>query len=244
MEWKAVQTNYKTARKKVISNIVTGCMTLWKEEHNKKSFRRKNPDKTNLGADLEKISKEYDEDRKNNTTRWIDEFQAETLDQYALDAKKLRNKDIDKDSEKKSIVNEAMKKYSKAKKKVIDTVKKQITQTMGKMADLQKLVETGFVADKASQQLAEIPLKIDEEITKMKDMFDGLLGKAMGMYPDSPTFDLQQVMALLMAVVNPVISATDPLAVVAGKIPILGNISQLVALAGSSSAPSTNMSKE
>lgn len=137
-------------------------MTLWKEEHDKKSLRRKNPDKTNLGADLEKISKEYDEDRKNNITSWIDGFQAETLDQYVLDAKRLRDKDIDKDSEKKSIVNEAMKKYSKAKKKIIDMVKKQITQTMGKMADLQKLVETGFVADKASQQLAEIPLKIDE----------------------------------------------------------------------------------
>lgn len=78
----------------------------------------------------------------------------------------------------------------------------------------------------------------------MKDKFDVLLGKAMGMYPDSPTFNLQKVMALLMAVVNPVISATDPLAAVAGKIPILGNMAQLVALAGSSSAPSTSMSNE
>ena len=58
------------------------------------------------------------------------------------------------------------------------------------MSDMMDLVEKGFVADKASQELANIPLKIDEEITKMKDMFDGLLGKAVGMYPDSPLFNL------------------------------------------------------
>ena len=126
-EWRVVKANYKIARDAVISNIVTGCMTLWKEEHAKKAQRRRNPDKTNLGADLEKITKEYDTDRENNTTRWIDEFQARTLDKYADDAKRLRNKDIDKEQEKRSIVNKANEKYSKQKKKVIDQVKKQFS---------------------------------------------------------------------------------------------------------------------
>ena len=69
-----MQSNYKSAKTGIIMAISGEYMKLWLEEHSKKVERRKNPDKTNLGADLQKISQDYDKKREDAATGQINGF--------------------------------------------------------------------------------------------------------------------------------------------------------------------------
>ena len=102
----------------------------------------------------------------------------------------------------------------------------------------------GFDNDKILQKIAEIPLKIEETIQEIKDKLDKLLGKYLDdiMYPHSPDFNLQKLLDKIDKLLNPVISTTAPLKSVAGKIPVVGDLSGILA-ALSSGGGGQQMSK-
>ena len=166
------------------------------------------------------------------------------LDKYVSDAKRLRNLAIDKETEKKSLITKAQEEFSKKKDKIIEELKKTFGQGMQGVQDYKGKMDAGFALDKARQELANVPLKIDDTITKIKDSFDLLLGKALGMYPDSPTFDLQQTVKLLEAQINPVLAATNPLAAITGPIPLLGDVIKLISTVTASSDSQVPLSKD
>ena len=89
-----------------------------------------------------------------------------------------------------------------------------------------------FDSDKISQELANIPVKIEEKIDKAKEMLDVLLGKILSplLNPDLPDFDVNALIGIIKSFLNPVISTTMPLTAILGKIPILGDLIGLLNL--------------
>lgn len=94
-----------------------------------------------------------------------------------------------------------------------------------------------FDADKISQQLSDIPLKIEDKIDEVKLILDTLLGKLVApMYnPDLPEFDVNALIAQIKALLNPVVSATAPLQAVVGNIPVLGDLAGILGMLSSGS---------
>lgn len=115
---------------------------------------------------------------------------------------------------------------------------------VGKFKGLADRYQRGFENDRISQEIANIPLKIDEKITELKDVFDKLLGKIPGMDPGSPLFDIQQQIRLIEAAINPVIKATSPLASITGPFPVIGDLFKLLSVASSSSSAPPSMTEE
>lgn len=83
-----------------------------------------------------------------------------------------------------------------------------------------------FSTDKINQELANIPLKIEEKIDEVKKIIETLLGKvvAPAFQPDLPDFDVDKLIELIKTFLNPVISTTNPLKAVVGNIPVLGDL--------------------
>ena len=83
-----------------------------------------------------------------------------------------------------------------------------------------------FSTDKINQELANVPLKIEEKIDEVKKIIDTLLGKVLApvFQPDLPDFDVDKLIELIKTFLNPVISVTNPLKAVVGNIPVLGDL--------------------
>lgn len=97
-----------------------------------------------------------------------------------------------------------------------------------------------FDAEALQRKLGEIPLTIEDKIQQVKDLLDGLLGRALvpALNPESVDFNLDLILAQMQAVISPLLSITAPLEAVGGKIPILGDLAGVLAMMKSSSGGS------
>jgi len=114
---------------------------------------------------------------------------------------------------------------------------------LAKAANLK--LDLDFDAEHISQQIAEIPLKIEDKVQEIKDMLDKLLGKFLvnTMNPDMPEFDIDVIISKIMGVLQPVLTCISPLEAVGGKVPILGDLVAILSMM-SSSASDKKFSKE
>lgn len=99
--------------------------------------------------------------------------------------------------------------------------------------------------DKIMQELAQIPMKIEDKIQEIRDLLDTLLGKtvAPAFNPDKPEFDIDQIIAKMNAFVEPLMAALNPLESVGGSVPVLGDLAGIFSMMSSAGKPS-KMTKE
>lgn len=137
-----------------------------------------------------------------------------------------------------NVQNNANDKFAKLKDDYMKGVKKLI-----------KLQNTNIniqhEVDKVNQQLAQVPLQIEDQIQKILDTFDMLLGKAFGKLenPNNPEFDVNMLEARIKQVVDPVIASFGPLKSLVGEIPILGILGALMGQNQSGSISSDELRK-
>lgn len=91
--------------------------------------------------------------------------------------------------------------------------------------------------------MANVPLKIDEVIDSLKETLDVLLGKSIApvMNPTNIDFNPDLIISQIKALIQPVISATNPLTAVVGNIPILGDLIGLLSVFKSGSGQSADI---
>jgi len=126
--------------------------------------------------------------------------------------------------------------FSKAKNATIDLIKKTHLEKL-KDFDAQKII------DKANQELSNLPLKIDEKLTEIKKILDGLVGNFI-VDPTDVDIDLDTVVKQIEATIKPVVDSTSQLQSVGGKIPGLEQIGMMLKMVGSDNKPSTPLTKE
>ena len=99
---------------------------------------------------------------------------------------------------------------------------------------------------KLQQALADIPAKIEEKIDEIKKQFEKLLGKIYSEItdPKSPKFDVNAIMAKIKKLLTPLLSTTAPIASVAGKIPIIGDILKMLITMSAQAKPSSGLTEE
>lgn len=99
--------------------------------------------------------------------------------------------------------------------------------------------------DKIMQELAQIPMKIEDKIQEIRDLLDTLLGKTVApvFNPDKPEFDIDQIIAKMNAFVEPLMAALNPLESVGGSVPVLGDLAGIFSMMSSAGKPS-KMTKE
>ncbi len=98
-------------------------------------------------------------------------------------------------------------------------------------AKLAKLkLEEKFNTDDISEKLAELPMKIEEEIERIRKQLDGFLGKAIDEIsdPNDTKFDLDILIAKIKKLIDPVMACISPLESVGGKLPILGSLTGIL----------------
>ena len=134
-----------------------------------------------------------------------------------------------------------------AEQKYSDEVEK--LMTLAKLAlKQQKLMEqASFDVDSINRNLAEIPLKIEDKIDEVKTILEMLMGKTIApiVDPESHEFDPDALIGQIKAFLNPVLQLTSPLTALTGKIPVLGDLLQILTmLQQSSSGGSNTLTKE
>lgn len=89
-----------------------------------------------------------------------------------------------------------------------------------------------YLQDTINQELANVPIRIDETVNKANDTLNFLMGNTVipALNPRLPEFDPDVIVAQLNAVLNPLISSAVPLQSVVGKIPVLEDFLQIIAL--------------
>lgn len=109
--------------------------------------------------------------------------------------------------------------FAYLKKKYFDMIKKAL-----KLSKQKSL--TNFNIDKINQELAQIPLKIEEKIDDILDKLDIILGKKLAniMNPKSVEFDISVIEAKIKALIDPLLAAASPLESLVGPIPVLGDL--------------------
>ena len=129
------------------------------------------------------------------------------------------------DNQYKSILSEADDEYAKL-------VAVQMKLAKLKVKQLASTQQNSFSTDKINQELANVPLKIEEKVDEVKKTIDTLLGKVLApvFQPDLPDFDVDKLIELIKTFLNPVISATNPLKAVVGKIPVLGELAGVMGM--------------
>lgn len=203
--WKEVASKYKVSKSECINKMVEVDIQIWKSELEERNTRRKETGKPDLVKDLQEISDRKKKEMEVSRTKILDGFN-EKIVNYAIDAKTLKSKDINVDDERKNILAMADKKFSKRKNSIIKEMKKLFKDSYGVgIRKYSKTMEDGFSTDRANQLIANIPLKIDEQITKARDALDLLVGKALGTQVDSDLFDLD----VLIELVNTTLSGTQ-----------------------------------
>ena len=137
-----------------------------------------------------------------------------------------------------NIQNNANDKFAKLKDDYMRGVKKLI-KLQNKNINIQ------FEIDKVNQQLAQVPLQIEDQIQKILDTFDMLLGKAFGKLenPNNPEFDVNVLEARIKQIVDPVIASFNPLTSLVGEIPILGILGAMMGQNQSGSISSEELRK-
>jgi hypothetical protein len=100
-----------------------------------------------------------------------------------------------------------------------------------------QLQDVQFNTEKISQKIAEVPITIEEKIEGIKDSLDKLLGRYLDplMNPNSPEFDLELLIAKMKAIVDPLLASISPIESLAGKIPIIGEITSIMSILSASS---------
>lgn len=127
--------------------------------------------------------------------------------------------------------------FAELKKQALEMAEKIKKQQLEMLQKFKLNQDVQFNTEKIFQQLAEIPITIEEKIEGIKDLLDGLLGRYLGplMNPNSPEFDLEILIAKMKAIVEPLLASISPIESLAGKIPIIGDIASIMAVLSASS---------
>ena len=139
--------------------------------------------------------------------------------------------------------------YTNVQNKANDKFAKLKDDYMKGVKELIKLQNTNIniqhEVDKVNQQLAQVPLQIEDQIQKILDTFDMLLGKAFGKLenPNNPEFDVNMLEAKIKQVVDPVIASFSPLKSLVGEIPVLGILGSMMGQNQSGSISSEELRK-
>ena len=91
-------------------------------------------------------------------------------------------------------------------------------------------VDAQSIIDKANQELAKIPQKIEDDLDVLIKTLKMLMGKNVDPRVDinSPDFDIDVAIGDFNKILNPLLGVVSPIESVVGKIPLIGDIMGLL----------------
>lgn len=231
INWKIAKATYEAKRDEAVNKIADRMMQtfeMWNKYKRELINAKTPPDK------IEEVKKQtYDQESEAITVILASyDFDISTYIQKANELNPPIAKTISYTGLQEAIKTMASDKFHQLVKVYMELAKK--------LAMANSLSQLGqFDTDKINQQLADIPLKIDETIDSVKEKLDILLGKLVApvFQPELPEFDINAIIGLITSFLNPVLMSTAPLTAVVGNIPIIGDIAGLLGMMSSKSGP-------
>ena len=134
-----------------------------------------------------------------------------------------------------------------AEQKYSEEVERLTTLARLALKQQSRIEQASFDVDSVNRNLAEVPMKIEDEMDEVKTMLETLMGKMIApiVDPNSHEFDPNALIGQIKAFLNPLLQTTTPLTALTGKIPVLGDLLQILTLLQqSSSGGSSTLTKE
>lgn len=237
--FKRVDTIYKKSREAEIKKIRDAKVDNWKQWNNTSKTMKCSGEPADA---IDAKKKESDAACDKTCSNILNTFEP-TIKTYVEDVKKY-NKPLGKtltvEQERTYILNQGEKQFQES-----------VNLQMKAARELAKLKALGqniqFDTDAIRRKLSDVPLKIDETIDSVQEILNFLLGLGIVppfMNPASPEFDVGVIIAKIKALLDPVIAATSPLSAAVGKIPLIGDLMQILTTLSGGSSSTKMLSRE
>ena len=233
LAWKAIKKKYEDEKEFAAKSIADIKFKLFKE-WNVKLYKMNSESAPE--EDKAKAEQEYQERMEKNAQSVL-EVNSPVISKFIDDALKYKpkyGKKLSLDGEKSDILAVAEEKYQEQVDAIMAVAKLAVKQQ-------KKMEQAAFDKDSINRNLAQIPFKLEDKLKEVKTTLELLMGKQISpaVDPDSHEFDPEAVVGSMKTAIAPLMSLTNPLVPLVGKVPVLGDlmkISQTLAAAGQGNA--------